>query len=544
MTSGPVDAATTPVETTTSRLHLPAVFRAVAGRPWWLAWLIVAGVFTLLGAGNLDLGRAEARLGMAVGEPLGPLGQVYGQWEPGLWPGRVAIAQAWGKAHGGRPTAASVRWPEAIAAVLAGLIVAVGLARVAGDRAGAIAGLAFLGSIGLMHRGWDAGIDPVAGLLALSALYRIMRKGPDWAAGLWTAAAFLVGGWPAVLLVLLPTVVLGTRDRWLSPRLVLPVVAVAAAWTAWSWRVAGPQATAAALTLPFTQGLNLALSLKVLALSLPFGPLAVLVFRPGVRASMSETACDWARDWARIGIVAVLAGSLVPGLAPTAGFLALAALGTLAASVLEAGLSPSIDPSSRRAIVGLSVAVVLLGCAILTPSGAYLSAAVSYYRGVAVVLMIGSIILAAMTVIGARLGRARIAVISLGCLALAIKVAYAGVYVPEWNYQRSQGPWGRAVGQWVPPSWPIYIVHGWPDDLMFHTERTVRRLPAPEVLAMHTWDRPPHVLLLEAEFKRWPKSAPRLIEVRRFQDQRGDVRVLARTDGPMMLGQTTADPEG
>jgi hypothetical protein len=149
-------------------------------------------------------------------------------------------------------------------------------------------------------------------------------------------------------------------------------------------------------------------------------------------------------------------------------------------------------------------------------------------------------------ILGVRRGRGRAAVLGLGCLAVAFKIFHMGVYVPEWNYRASQGPWGRAVGQWVPPSWPIYVVHNWPDDLMFHTERTVRQLSAPEVLAMHTWDRPPHVLLLEPEFRHWPKSAPPLIEVRRFRDQRGDVRVLARTEGPMMLGQAMPDddPEG
>ena len=46
----------------------------------------------------------------------------------------------------------------------------------------------------------------------------------------------------------------------------------------------------------------------------------------------------------------------------------------------------------------------------------------------------------------------------------------------------SQGPWGRAVGQWVPPNWPLYVVHAWSDDLLFHTERPVRQIAAPPLL--------------------------------------------------------------
>ena len=49
------------------------------------ARLIMIGLslfFVILGAINLDLNPAEARLGLAAGEKLGPLGQVYGYWAP------------------------------------------------------------------------------------------------------------------------------------------------------------------------------------------------------------------------------------------------------------------------------------------------------------------------------------------------------------------------------------------------------------------------------------------------------------------------------
>ena len=45
--------------------------------------------FVILGAFNLDLNPSEARLGLAAGEKLGPLGQVFGYWATGF----VAAAQ-------------------------------------------------------------------------------------------------------------------------------------------------------------------------------------------------------------------------------------------------------------------------------------------------------------------------------------------------------------------------------------------------------------------------------------------------------------------
>ncbi len=55
-----------------------------ACRTWAVPLLALMAVgFVLLGAGNLDLGPADARVGLAAGEPLGPLGQVCGQLGPG-----------------------------------------------------------------------------------------------------------------------------------------------------------------------------------------------------------------------------------------------------------------------------------------------------------------------------------------------------------------------------------------------------------------------------------------------------------------------------
>ncbi|MGC8642302.1 MAG: hypothetical protein ACP5XB_20765, partial [Isosphaeraceae bacterium] len=54
-----------------------------------LVLALLAIVFVLVGAANLDLGPADARVGLAAGAGFAPLGQVCGTWAPDLWPGRV-----------------------------------------------------------------------------------------------------------------------------------------------------------------------------------------------------------------------------------------------------------------------------------------------------------------------------------------------------------------------------------------------------------------------------------------------------------------------
>src|SRR4051794_36710811 len=63
--------------------------------------------FVLFGGASLDLGPVEARLGLAAGGDLGPYGQVYGSWAPGLWPGQVLPSWLWACGEEA-PSAASV----------------------------------------------------------------------------------------------------------------------------------------------------------------------------------------------------------------------------------------------------------------------------------------------------------------------------------------------------------------------------------------------------------------------------------------------------
>ena len=82
-----------------SRIHRwdPAMtqFFILGSRVWArLAIFALAAGFVVLGADNLDLGRIEARLGLAAREHFGPLGQAFGYWAPDLWPAAVLPSKA------------------------------------------------------------------------------------------------------------------------------------------------------------------------------------------------------------------------------------------------------------------------------------------------------------------------------------------------------------------------------------------------------------------------------------------------------------------
>ena len=179
----------------------------------------------------------------------------------------------------------------------------------------------------------------------------------------------------------------------------------------------------------------------------------------------------------------------------------------------------------------LALTSVVLWVALVMAGGTYLASAVSYYRGVSIVLMVLGMATAVTGWEAVRKREPKLALAAVFAVAVGLKLAHAGYYVPEWNYRRSQGPWGRAIGQWVPPRLPIYTIHTWPTDLAFAIGRPIRQLPDPKALAFHEADHPQLVLLLDSEFEHWPKEAPPLIKVAAFQDEHGRGRVLARTEG-------------
>jgi hypothetical protein len=176
------------------------------------------------------------------------------------------------------------------------------------------------------------------------------------------------------------------------------------------------------------------------------------------------------------------------------------------------------------------LALTLGWTVVIVVSGGYLAAAVPYYRTLCVGLAIASVPLAALGIIAFIRRDGRLAVLTVFSLAICLRLAQWGYYVPEWNYRCSQGPWGRAIGQWVPPKWPIYTIHAWPTDLAFATGRPVYQLASERHLEYQPGD-VKFVLLVGSEFEHWPAEAPRLLKVAAMQDEYGEPRILARTPG-------------
>lgn len=500
-----------------------------------LSFLLLAGWFVLLCGGNLDPDAAEAKLGMAASEGIGPYGQLYGSWEPSLWPAQVVTSQIWAWGEGGRGSSASVRWPAAVAAVLIGLILARRTNRVLGPRAGILASLCLFGSLAMIDRSATLGLDMIAGLAIIGALDRLLRHGSDLGTGCWASLAFLAGGFPPVIMILLPTIVLGRREAGLSWRLLVPVALTFAAWSAWALDVTDTEVWAAALTLPFTRNLSLTMPLVVLLAGWPWAPLASLVACRSIRDSWTVSQRDWTMGWLHVVGVAAVVGVLLPGMAVSAKVVAVVGLALVAAAVIDRVLSGEGSQTATRLFIIVTFAVVMLWLVVAIPLGGYLAAAISFYRQLAFVLLAlsfgtGLVALAALS--KRKPAWAFGAVVAVACLT---KLVHAGIYVPERNYRLSQGPWGRAIGQWVPPNWPIYTFHTWRTDLAFFTDRPVRQLPDPKLLQFKSKDRPHYVLLLPPEFDHWPADAPKVKKIRTFLDERGNERILARTEGEVYI---------
>lgn len=494
-----------------------------------LAWIVLAGGFVLLWAGNLDLGPRAARLGMAASEGRGPLGQALGGWDPSLWPARVAISQVWAWGEGGRASSASVRWPEAIAALVIGLIVSRRLAGTAGARAGVLAALTLFGSLAMIHRAEGLGLDLIAGMAVVAALDRILSRSADLVSGVWASLAFLAGGWPPVALIALPIIIVGRSGHTLSLRFLAPLTATVAAWCFWTVQAASPEVLAAALALPLKQPPAWWLAPGALLLGLPWTPFAALAALPSARQGWSDETRTLVKQWVQVGLVALLAGTLLPGLAPSARVVVVGVQALLAAVVLERLVHGDLPRATRRLALGLVLGLVAVAAVVTVPVGGYIAAAIPYYRQIAFVLIGLALAALALGFAGARRGRPGLALAALVVLAVGLKLGHGCVYVPEWNYRLSQGPWGRALGQWVPPNTPLYVVHAWPDDLLFHTERPARQLPAPDLLNFKPKNESHYVLLLPSEYDHWPAHAPRIEKIRDFEDPRGGTRVLVQT---------------
>jgi hypothetical protein len=225
---------------------------------------------------------------------------------------------------------------------------------------------------------------------------------------------------------------------------------------------------------------------------------------------------------------------------------AVAGLAVVAAACADRVWAGGITTATRRGFLALAGAVVVFWVALVNLAGIFLASAVPYYRGIALVLIGLSLPIGLVCVVSLFRGDVRRGLLALTAVAVCLKLAHWGYYVPEWNYRHSQGPWGRAIGQWVVPEWPIYTVHAWPTALAFATEHPVCQLRHPKSLAYQDGPTPRFVLLFASEFEHWPRGAPPLVKVATFQDDRGAARVLARTAGPFswkLLVKPGADDE-
>lgn len=545
--------------------------------PTFLA-VATALFFILWGAATLDPGPAEARVGLAASEQVGPLGLVYGSWDPALLPGRVWPVQIWSAFSGQRfASVAALRWPSAIAAAVLVLVLGLQVGRRMGPRAGVLATLACAASLAFMDRssaglgaldGWFATffyrltgssrfllrpiapeVDFLAGLGLTAALGRVIDRRLDAKTGTWAALAVLAGGWPCLAILGAVSFILGRDDDDAPParRWLWPAALAFVAWTLSMWTFARTEAWFAAILRPFTRPSALTLVAWAIAYSLPFGLLAPLAASRTIRAAWESSGRSYIWRWAQTAGVLALVGTVVPGLGDACRLPLVCALSVGAAVAIESlGLLWShARPTTRRTFGGLAGVIVLPTTLLAVPLLGYMAAAVPYYRAVSFVLIGVFLVAASLWIAGVHRNSGRVFLASLVVLAGGWKVFHASVHAPEWNYRASQGPWGRAIGQWMPRTATLYFVNPsafdsgiaprerFPVDLAYFTGRRVRQIAAPASLALEPGPGPHFVLLAPPEFDHWPSKGPKLLKVRTLQDPFGNPRVLARTEGDL-----------
>jgi hypothetical protein len=157
-----------------------------------------------------------------------------------------------------------------------------------------------------------------------------------------------------------------------------------------------------------------------------------------------------------------------------------------------------------------------------------------YYRPLGIAVLALGIAVLGLGWSACETGNCRRGQAALAILTISLKLVHWAYYVPESNYRHGQGPWGRAIGQWLLPNWTVYTFLDWPPDLAFAIGRPVRKLRSPEHLAYAPGPDAKHVLLLESEFQHWPEHAPRVFKVAEFHDREGRKRILARTEGRLI----------
>jgi hypothetical protein len=511
------------------------------GVSWvYLAVAACALGFVVLGVEALDLGPLEARLGLAAGEAPGPMGQLLGDWAPDLWPAQVWPSLGIARLQpGGRPTTGAVRWPPALAGILAGWLLARGMYRALGTRAGILMAVSWFGSLALIDRSSNAGLDLILGLGTLGAINRLLARSADWIAGMWVSVAFLAGGWPPLVVIALAMIVLRRPASTISAGLVFPPLATAIVWSAATIDLASAQLWGYALALPVHKSPDPWLGAGAFAVGLPWSPFCLLAFWRRVREAWPEGRRAWVTGWLQVALASGIAGTFVPGLAMPARTVVLAGLLVGAAASIAATTARARDGLADRGYMAIFGGLFGVWLVLMIYGGAIWNFTQPFYRTIGIPLGFFTLLAAACGLFALWRGCPRLALLTLVLLAAGLKIAHRGYYVPEWNYRNSQGPWGRAIGQWIPRKWSLYTFHDWPDDLTFFIGRPVRQFRSPRFLTYLPGAESRFVLLQRSEFDRWPAHAPSINLVSRFLDQSGEERVLARTAGLLPVpGQT------
>ena len=262
------------------------------------------------------------------------------------------------------------------------------------------------------------------------------------------------------------------------------------------------------MTLPFTQKSAWFFGPIVLLAGMPWSPLALWTLSRSYRGSSTDAGKERGFGWLKISLALLITGTIVPGLSSASGAPAFAGIVVAAASALEFAWkrSSSLSKGTKRGLFALASLSFLIGLLLIVPGSVHMALTAGYYRQVAILLSIGcgaSLLVLFDTICE---GLVKPPIVCLLVLACLLKLGHWGIYVPEHNYRMGQGPWGRAIGQWVPPGWKIFTLHSWPADLMLQARHPVQQIPHPFVMEyLPDQDVPKFLLLHKAEFDHWPK---------------------------------------
>ncbi|MFM7593761.1 MAG: hypothetical protein ACKO85_18395, partial [Isosphaeraceae bacterium] len=505
-----------------------------------LAFVAISCTFLVWGATRLEIGSQEARLGMAARESFGPVGQSFGGLDPGIYPGPVALLKAFSVIEKWNPGQESIRWTSVICAGLIGIAITLRTEWKSGKTAALAVALCWFSSVALLHRTGEMGIDFYLGAgLVLALNDTIAQRGQlRLRTGIYTAIAFLCGGLAPVILVVAASIIICRSSAGLRPGFLAFVIATVGGWSAWALNEISAEAWAAAIALPVVFRSGSSFPSIVMILCLPMVLAVPAFFSQKLRSEWAESSREYTSNWWTIASACLFVGTVLPQFSRATLLPIVAGCSVIAGHVWATAWQSRQFAAlgfAGRWLSGTSGLLVVAASAVIIPFGVYLSIAIPYYRWTSLACLVLAIVSAGFYFYGNYTGKSRQVIMSIVLLAICIKTAHTAIYVPEWNYRRGQGPWGRAIGQWVPAGWPIYTLHGWPTDLAFATGHNFRQITAPRFLPGQDRSpdgRPVFILLHPADFERWPKSAAPIRKVFEFQDQSGfSSKILARTGG-------------